>query len=263
MNIPTQNHYILFYAYFEKDESYKQNLMYFLSHGILENVDHIIILCGKCTVDIPKKDNLYLWHRQNVGFDFGAWSECIRYLTQPYDYYIFMNSSVRGPFYQNKNSAQHKSWLDTYLLLFNTEDVKLVGSSINIYFNNRLKSIYGYDGPYTHVQSMFFILHKDGFFYLRNKGFFEPQDLLNKDEIIIHKEIKMSQLILQNHWNLNCILSKYQNKDYRKIRSNFNPSGMDPYHKHSYFGQSIDPYEVIFFKMNRDVPFIQHNHYVA
>jgi hypothetical protein len=248
---------VCIYAYYEKDEKYKENLKFFLNNGgILDNIDYYIVINGSCSISIPKRNNITVIYRENKGYDFGAWNYCINnFINKKYDYYIFINTSVRGPYLNNKNT----DWLKEFLKLFNTKDVKLVGTSINIrnkynMYNKHiplsLKKISKYDIPYTHVQSMFFILNNEGFNYLKKNKFFKT-DFYNFKDLIINKEWEMSQLILNNNWNINCILSKYRDYDYRTIKKNFNPSGEDPYYKNAYFGKTIDPYEVIFFKNNR------------
>jgi hypothetical protein len=245
---------VCIYAYYEKDEKYKENLRYFLNNGILDNIDYYIVINGSCTVTIPERSNLIVINRENKGYDFGAWNFCINnFINKKYDYYIFLNTSVRGP-YLNDNDTD---WVKEFLKLFNNKDVKLVGTTICIYSNaggyfdrTLLRNISNHGGPYTHVQSMFFILDDESFNYLKKLDFFK-QDFDNFKDLIENKEIGMSQLILKNNWNINCILPKYQNYDYRIIKQNFNPTGEDPCMRGSYFGKSIDPYEVIFFKNNR------------
>ncbi len=248
--VKTNNIYVCMFAYYEKNDMYKENLNYFIQNGIYNDVDYYIIVNGSCTVNIPNKPNLHVIYRENKGYDFGAWNYCINnILDKKYEYYVFLNSSVRGP-YLDKN----KNWLVEYLKLFNTRDVKLVGSSINIlnYYNHAVAEIYKHNGPYTHVQSMFFILNKEGFEFLKNIQFFN-KTYDNFNEVIIYKEIGMSQLILKNNWNINCILSKYRDYDYRKVKQNFNPTGSDPYLNNTYFGKTIKPHEVIFYKNNRNL----------
>ena len=245
---------VCIYAYYEKDEKYKENLRYFLNNGILDNIDYYIVINGSCTVTIPERSNLIVINRENKGYDFGAWNFCINnFINKKYDYYIFLNTSVRGP-YLNDNDTD---WVKEFLKLFNNKDVKLVGTTINIYSNvggyfdrTKLMNLSNHGGPYTHVQSMFFILDDESFNYLKKLDFFK-QDFDNFKDLIENKEIGMSQLILKNNWNINCILPKYQNYDYRIVKQNFNPTGEDPCMRGSYFGKSIDPYEVIFFKNNR------------
>ena len=90
--------YVCMYAYYEKDRDYRSNLEYFLKNGILDNVDYYFILNGKCSVNIPEKSNIKVLKRENKGFDFGAWSYALSKIDDEYDYYIFVNSSVKGPF---------------------------------------------------------------------------------------------------------------------------------------------------------------------
>ena len=245
---------VCIYAYYEKDEKYKENLRYFLNNGILDNIDYYIVINGSCTVTIHERSNLIVINRENKGYDFGAWNFCVNnFINKKYDYYIFLNTSVRGP-YLNDNDT---NWVKEFLKLFNTKDVKLVGTTISVYSNSGgyfdrtlLRNISNHNGPYTHVQSMFFILDDESFNYLKKLDFFK-QDFYNFKDLIGNKEIGMTQLILKNNWNINCILPKYQNYDYRVVKQNFNPTCEDPCMRGCYFGKSIDPYEVIFFKNNR------------
>ena len=219
----TNNKYVCMYAYYEKNEEYKENLIYFLQNGLLEYVDYYIIINGECTVDIPNLNNIKVLKRENKGFDFGAWSYCIKQLTKEYDYYVFLNTSVRGPYLSEEDINNNVTWLDKFLVLFNNEDIKMVGTTINIYqgFTEQIeeyKNNYGYEPPYTHIQSMFFILNNEGLNYLLSQNFFD-EELINSyidaQKIVINNEIRLSQLILLNNWNINSIVPKYKDIDYR------------------------------------------------
>jgi len=251
----SDNRYVCIYAYYEKNEEYKNNLEYFLEKGgIQPDIDYYIVVNGKCSLDIPDLSNVRIVYRENKGFDFAGWQHIIKnYILRPYDYYICLNSSVRGPYPENK------PWLDQFLPLFESgKDVKMVGTSINIFdseFWVDMKSIYNKDAPYSHIQSMFFILNREGFDYLNETGFFDDEDDLveknNMNHMILYKEVMMSQLIIKNGWNINCILPKYRDLDYREVKSNINPSGCDPYYRGAYFGGTIQPEEVVFYKSYR------------
>ena len=245
------NRYVCLYAYYEKNDEYKNNLIYFLENGGIRNdIDYYIIINGKSTIDIPKYSNVNIIHRENKGFDFGAWQSVIKNnITKSYDYYIFINSSVKGPY------SVGNSWLEQFLVLFNKDtNVKLVGTSINILKTswNDLREVHGNIPPYTHVQSMFFILNNEAFNYLYKIGFFDDEQILNEKNnmpyMIVNKEIMLSQLILKNNWNINSILSHYRDIDYRVLKDNINTSGEDPYYTGAYFGKTIQPDEVIFYK---------------
>ena len=231
--------------------------MYFLNNGILDDVDYYIIINGDCTIDIPERNNIIIFKRPNNGYDFGAYSFALKYITQ-YDYYFFINTSIKGPYLKNTQ----KKWTEYFLELFN-DNIKIVGTSINIYdfngFSNyNLSEIYNNDKPFTHIQSMFFCIDNEYLNYLKNINFFNEEELNNVDNIdyvIAYKEFGLSQHALRNNWNINSILKKYNNIDYRTIDADFNNTSLngDPYHKNAYFGETINRYDAIFFKNNRSL----------
>lgn len=251
-----------FYAYYEKNELYRNNLKYFLDNGILNNVDYYIIINGKCSVNIPNKNNIIVFKKENKGYDFGAYSFAIKILEKKklenYDYYFFINSSVKGPYLKNKNII----WTDKFIELFKN-NVKIVGTSINIYPINKLthynlNKIYSKEIPFTHIQSMFFCIDKEYYHYLKKINFFNEDEMNNAPDfnyIIAHKEIGLSQIALKNGWNINSILSRFKNINYLNIKSDFNTTSKkgDPYYPKAYFGNNIDKNEVIFYKINRNI----------
>ena len=244
------------YAYYEKDELYKNNFKYFLENGILDNVDYYIIINGECTIDIPEKTNIIIYKRENKGYDFGAYSYAINKIIKGYDYYFFINTSVCGPYLRDNR----KPWTKYFLDLFK-KNVKLVGTSINIFSVNKfnvynLKELYRKDKPFSHVQSMFFCIDHEYFNYLKNMDFFNEDEINAMPEIyeiIAKKEIGLSQHALNNGWNINCILPYYKDVDYIKLNKDINPTSEtgDPYYKNAYFGNTISKYDVIFYKNNR------------
>ena len=243
------------YVYYEKDIKYKFNFMYFLDNAILDDVDYYIVVNGNSTVKITQKDNIKIFYRENNGYDFGAYSHVIKQINKTYDYYFFINTSVLGPFLINYNNR----WVDVFIQLFKN-NVKIVGTSINIYKkynvgNYNLINIYGKKNVFSHVQTMFFCIDNEYFNYLNYVNFFNEDELKNKDfnYIITYKEIGLSQIALNNNWNINCILQKYQNLDYRRLNYDINMQSKngDPYYDKSYFGKNIKKEDVIFYKMNR------------
>lgn len=240
-NFTTQNKYVCLYAYYEKNNDYKNNLKFFLENGILDYVDYYFIINGECTVDIPQKDNIYILNRQNIGYDFGAWSFALTKLNNSYDYYIFINTSVIGPYLE----IDDIDWLQKFLKLFNTKDVKLVGSTINML-----------NPPnHTHVQSMFFILDKEALDFLNTKDFFNENEINTYDfnSIIFNKEINLSQCILKNNWNINCIVPHYRNLDYRILNENINiPKEItDVVFNNCFFNRTLKPEEMVFYKKSQ------------
>lgn len=224
---------------------YKENLQYFLDHGILDEVDYYFVINGDYSTTFPNKPNIKIYNRENKGYDFGAYSYVIDKL-KVYDYYFFMNTSVKGPYLKYNDK-----WYNKFLPLFKN-NVHLVGTSINIctipeFIQNKHSK--------SHVQSMFFVLDHKFFTELKNEKFFNESEINNMSfiELIMKKEIGLSEIALNKGYNTNCILSKYRDLDYLNIREDINPTSIngDPYFKGKYFGGTIDPYEVVFFKTNR------------
>jgi hypothetical protein len=244
---------VLFYAYYEKNEEYKQNFKYFLKRGLLKDVKCYIIVNGECSVDIPEWGNVVVLRRENKGYDFAAYAHAISKLEEDYDYYFFMNTSVKGPYYP---AAVNPRWVDYFLPLFSKE-TKLVGTAINIYTSTQhndynLERLYSHKGPYTHVQTMFFGMDKELFQYLEEIRFFSEVELELKklDYLIVFKEIGLSQKVLAKGWNLNCILPEYRGLDYRVLKEDINPTSLngEMYYQGRYFGKTVQPEQVIFYK---------------
>jgi len=246
------NKLCVIYTYYEKDETYKENFNFFLKYGLYSEVDYYIIINGTCSIKLPTLKNVFIHHRDNIGYDFGAYSYMVHKLTKKYDYYFFINTSVKGPFLKNK-----KKWYEPFIELFKP-NVHVVGTSINIC---TIKDICIYDGykkkVNPHVQSMFFCIDHKYFNELKHLHFFDEEKInkMSFTEVIQQQEIKLSEIAIKKGYNINSILSKYKDLDYTQITKNINPTSKngDPYYKHAYFGESIDPYEVIFFKTNRGI----------
>lgn len=240
------------YAYYEKNDVYKENLEYFLQKGgLLPFVEYYFVINGSSSVNLPNHNNIHVLHRENVGYDFGAWGAALYTFPEirDSDYIFFMNTSVKGPY------TPHRDWTRPFLQLFNHPNTKLVGTSINISSSDFSASSYGYKKVYPHVQSMFFVVDKDALEFLLARGLFNVDKTLPFEELIAEKEVGMSIMILNNKWNINCILPRYKNRDYMTISEDINPTSHsgDAYYENAYFGKSIQPSDVIFFKNTRFV----------
>jgi hypothetical protein len=224
------------YAYYEKDADYKLNLAYFLKYAYLPHLDYTIVINGKCTVNIPKKNNIVTICRENTGYDFqgyytGLLSLKSRKLLQPLHYYIFINCTVRGPFLP-PYVAHHIYWYTPYIDLI-YGNVKLVGSTIN--------------GKYApHVQSYLFVMDYECVNYLLTKNFFKVYT--SREDVIMHQEIAMSQLVINNGWNIDCLIPEYAHLNYRDKHTQI--SNEDIRFSKTVIGRDICPYEAIFVKSN-------------
>ncbi len=254
----TNNKIVFYYCYYERGEQCKENLNFFLKNALLDDVDYFFVINGTCSVTFPEKRNLFVFQRENCGYDFGGYA----YLLQKFDfsgynYHFFCNTSVKGPFLPPSMSC--KKWTEPFLNLLK-DDVKIVGTTINVlngpYFDHlNSKYLHNKRRAIPSIQSMMFVIDKQCFDFLNKKDFFNFEEIcrLSFEELIAYKEVNLSILILDNGWNIDCIAPKYQGKDYRLIDQDFNPTSRsgDPVYPGAYFGATLHPYDVIFFKTNR------------
>jgi hypothetical protein len=254
------NQILVLYAYYEKDEVYKNNLELFLRKGIYSECDYVFIVNGKSTVDIPNVSNIRVLSKANEDYDFGAYNHALNNIQyDQYKYIIFMNTSVRGPFIP---PYVRMKWYEPFIDMLKDDKnkVKLVGTTINILSSptqiSRIFENYsGFSRPHTHVQTQFFAMDKECLDFLLSKDLFSSKCYNNFTDIIVIKELMMSQLVLHNGWNINAIVAGYNGLDYRTLQNdvNFSGYGHDPGFANTCFGRTIHPYECIFIKTNRNL----------
>jgi len=238
---------LCYYAYFEKDESYKKNLQFFLDHGINDAMDYVFIVNGTSTVTFPKLDNIEVLYHENTGFDFGSYAYAMnsaKHRWRDYDYFVFLNTSVRGPY--TIRYRDYKHWQDVFTTKLNAE-TKLVGTTINAWPVTIYK---------PHVQGQMFALDKECLRMLLN----ETEVFRDADrsywEVVHESEIGMSQAVLNHGWKITCLASKYQGVDYKRIAADVNPTSNngDPNFVGAYWGGTVDALDIMFIKTNRGLP---------
>lgn len=252
--------FCVFYSYFETNKSQK-NLEFFVKNGINLNDDIFYVFLinnHNYSVKIPNQKNIKIVCRDNIGHDFGSWKDGLKSIKETFDYYIFMNDTVRGPFLP-RYIPKNITWYQMFCNLI-SEKVKLSGLTIN-YFpwhhhklkdseNNNLGKccIDAYsDGKYKHVQSMMFCTDKVGLEIL-NKNIFnltlnEYEDIYkkNRKNFIMRFEIGMSQQIIKHGFDIAALYVC----DIKKHKTG------DIWYNNKYFGTTMNPLETIFIKKNR------------
>jgi hypothetical protein len=248
------NRTLVLYSYCELSKTKdlrKTNLDFFIKKGILENanIDYKIIVNGhQISIDIPNLKNVEIIKRDNVSFDFGGYSSVILNIDySKYDYFIFLNDSVRGPYLLNWFPKDY-NWTKLFTNKLDSE-TKLVGSTINFHKGD------------PHVNSEIFSTDLIGLEILIKNNIISNEVLKKKP--VSSRELKQSRIILNNNYNIACMLEAYKNVDFRKFRgkeykkngrlnANFKGS-CDPLYKRRYFGMNLTPFETIFYKTNRDI----------
>ena len=160
-------------------------------------------------------DHVIYFKCENVGYDFGGWSRGLLYndLYKDYDTFIFVNSFAMGPYLPSYYQGR---WPDIYLNGLSSS-VKLFGSTINTGSINIVND----PENCSHVQSYAFALDLEALTYLISKDLFS---LSNNSSIVprlfIDKELRMSRLIIENGWNIGCLMNYYKGVDFRFLTKN-------------------------------------------
>lgn len=161
-------------------------------------------------------------------------------LYENYDFFLFVNSSVIGPFIQKTNFD--KKWVDIYIEGLK-DNIKLFGSTINTCRD---------PVNLSHVQSFIFSMDKITLEYLISCEIFSLTNHANTyHEAVYNKEILMSRKILEKGWNIGSLLPCYKNVDF--TFSTTNPSDilfLDYPMFPEMRGTLWDEYQLVFIKGN-------------
>ena len=247
----------VFFHYYELNKNYKDNLTYFISVAWRKELDFYIIDADNNTPpNLPSLPNIYLIRTRNINLDYGGYSQAIKILgdkINQYSNFVFINSSVRGPFIDDSMSDWTKKFTDKL-----NDEVSLVGSSINI-LNTRCRDSEEYQkiskgsGPFTHVQTTAYAMTYNMLTILIDSGFYENQTELKKSNVIFKYEIDLSQRVLSLGYNIDAVLPKYSGHDYKRLKTDINPTSKDgdALRRGAYFGKTPKASELIFIKTNR------------
>lgn len=249
---------LIFYHYFEKDISYRDNFLHFFSYGYSKELDYIVIISGPHSIDLPCADNIKYFFTENLNGDFGGYCYAINKITNlsEYEFFFFINSSVRGPFLTVRDK---KNWTEYFIDQLEA-GVGIVGSTINILPKSsqharEYSAKYRDKAFYPHVQTTSYLLPKQTLTFLIENGFYSCEGILSKNDVVRDYELRLSQILIDQGWNLKSLLPEYNHLDYRDIAADINPTSVDGdlLLKNSYFGRTLHPYEAIFIKNNREL----------
>jgi hypothetical protein len=239
---------VIIYTYFPSSSS-DYNLAFFSKKELSykDNIDYIIVINGHAydeeKIRIPDLDNLTIIKRENIGYDFGGHNCALEYITskaKTYDYYFFMNSGVIGPILPHYLTSEDPHWTLYFIKKIN-DPVKLVGTTIVCLPHTDAG---GY-GP--KVEGFFFMTDQVGLNVLRGQGtiFCNHRD---KYSAIVNGEYGLSNTILKRDYSIDCMLPKYQKIDWKNAMNYNMNDNRHPSRKNSFYGCSINPFDVIFHK---------------
>ena len=224
---------------------YNERVASFFKHALFEDptVDFLVIVNNKA-IDVSVPSYVRVLKRDNVGFDFGGWSDGLLTdgLYKNYESFVFVNSSVVGPFLKRGFTGK---WTDLYLGGL-TGNIKLFGSTINT-----CKQPMGY----SHVQSYIFALGRATLEYLISCGIFSMTDYVATMHDAIHRrEVAMSRRIIERGWNIGSMMTYYKGIDFTFSFKQPEACGIvfldDPVMPSDYL-RLWDEYQLVFVKGNR------------
>jgi len=217
---------------------FNERVDHFIKHAVFkdENVDFIFISNGD-PIQIPGITMIY---RNNVGYDFGGWSEALlsNDFYKNYDHFIFANSSIMGPYLPSYFKGK---WTDIYI--DGLQDVKLFGSTINA-MKDPVHS--------AHVQSYIFAMDKTTLEYLIQCEIFSVTNYAETFADAIHKkEILMSRKIIEHGWNIGSLLPYYKGVDFTFQKPQYCSPFLDDIMYPPFRTVLWSEYDLVFIKGNR------------
>ena len=236
---------VIIYTYFSSPSS-DYNLYFFIKKELSynENIDYIIVINGYVyneKIKFPNLDNVTILKRENIGYDFGGHNYALEYIdkiSKKYDYYFFMNSGVIGPIIPHYFTEIH--WSNIFIKKINNI-VKLVGTTI-VCLPHRDPGGYG-----PKVEGFFFMVDNIGLELLKKQ-----QTIFcnhpTKYSAIVNGEYGLSNCILKNGYSIDCMIPKYKNIDWTNPINYTLNNNIHPSRKNSFYGYTINPYDVIFHK---------------
>jgi hypothetical protein len=242
-NLTTSSRTLIVYVYGKSHALAEQNLAFFIrtavrqSHHadyyfILQQIDNKIF--DETKLPILPSNAHYVQH-ENKCFDIGTigWFLSIGMIDKNrYKYFIFLNSSVRGPFIVSYYDSP--VWYTIFTRRLN-DHIKLVGCTINCEYT-------------PHVQSYLWTLNLETLdFLLKNNTVFTCHESMFGT--ISKAEIGASQILLDSGYGIDSLMTKYQGVDFRYNRSAKCVDKINPTFNKAANGITLDPYEVVFVKM--------------
>lgn len=262
---------LILYAFSDSPVS-RDNLRFFLHHGLHAAADFIFILNGMNNETaqellIPQgASNIRTVYRPQTCYELGAYGEVLRgdkiplgmgpgrlELYKRYKRFIMLNSSVRGPFLPHW--GQGACWSDIFLAKVNIQ-TKLVGMTANCWPNFHVQS----EVWATDFVGMELLMHPPppsanatnvDAFAARE----EPVGLagcypdLNK---ALHAELGATRIMLDAGHRVDLLMSAYHGIANYSAVCDPQEHG-DLLWNGKYYGTNVHPYETVFAKTNRDI----------
>ena len=261
---------LVIYVFGGGDAEYERNLLYFIRETILKArdftardgdvCDYVIVLQQdpawkdpELPIELETNPSVTIVRQKNSCFDLGTvgWilgSHNTTVDISKYTYFVWLNSSVRGPFMPGYLRGR-LHWTRPLTDLI-TEDTKLVGATINCGGAHGLP-------PYPHVQSYVTATDRDGLsILLQASSVFACWE--DMKDVVINSEIGASRAIIDAGYNIDCLMTRYEGVDWReevkKMAVSSDPlkacnAGFNPLQPGFNDGIDVHPFETMFTKV--------------
>ncbi|KAI7836092.1 hypothetical protein COHA_010020 [Chlorella ohadii] len=250
---------LLVYVFSNTDPEYINNLRFFVKFGMAadDGVTYIIVVQetpGEAPPELPPlPPNARYVRHTNECYDWGTigWVFSTG-VANPDDYkfFIFMNSSVRGPFIPPYARGGTR-WQDLFFDKL-TDHVKLVGPTISCEGSPWQGNAAGEWRINPHVQSYVLATDKVGLdVWLRDGNVFKCWRSMW--DVIWHGELGSSLALLNAGFNLDSFMMRYQGVDWLDQANWHCNKRANPYGEHYLDGISLNPFEVLFVKVKERV----------
>ena len=283
-NHSTSSDVLLIYVYADTHQHAYGNLKYFVETAVREKdgVDYIFILQQVHNKEINEKEmpplpqgNAFYFQHENRCFDFGTigwfiekyttgnpWKKLIsptkdsdhrKFNLTQYKYFIFMNSSVRGPFFPpyflqfltdyEQEFNQVFYWYYIFTKRIN-ERVKLVGCTLSCTVPLHIQSYF----LTTDFIGLSILLESGGIDGMPGSGVFTCHE--SQSRTIMFSELASSVRIFNAGYMVTSLLTIYHTLHFSKKHDYHCPVYGSPYKDKNLDGVSLEPYEVVFVKFN-------------
>lgn len=274
-NTNTEPDVLLIYVYAESHSYALSNLIYFIETAVRETdpVDYYFILQQNNNKNInesklPKLPrNARYIHHENKCYDYGTAGWFLAKFTfgnphknenfakdtkrkdlRKYKYFIFMNSSTRGPYlppyyltlvslYESRSGKKY-FWYSIFTERI-TEKVKLVGPLISCEVSPHIQNYV----VATDFIGLSVVLKSED-----DHGVFDCHATFL--DAIYHGEIGFTTRILAAGYMIDCLMTKYQKINFNAPQNRFCNNKANPHVNYGVDGISLDPYEIVFIKFN-------------
>ena len=249
------------YIFSDTDPQYAENLRFFLKEGIYafdDDCDYKIVIQVNTTKqefppelardleDIKANPNVQVMKHKNECYDIGTIGWVYSLLgsqISKYSYFIWLNSSVRGPFLPSYLDGKYH-WTRAFTVKL-TDTTKLVGSTISC-------GMAGDHPPTLHVQTYAVATDKVGLELLQgNSTIFTCYEAM--EDVVFFSERGISETILNAGYSIDSLMSRYQGINWQSARHLVDAYGcngdLNPLQPGFYDGTDVEPMEVVFIKV--------------